>query len=180
MNDDNDDAEFVKRCLRGDPDAFEPLVARYQKVLFNVGLRMVGDYEDARDIAQTSFVKAYEKLRSYDSRYRFFSWIYRIAINECLNLLSRRRPLQALDPGLPSGDSPEGEAAARELRVRIQGALGQLPPEQRLVLVLRHFREMSYGEISEVLLVPEKTVRSRLYTARQRLGEILRPRSTVR
>lgn len=180
MIDGKDDAQLVERCVRGDVDAFEPLVARYQKVLFNVALRMVGDYEDARDIAQTTFVKAYEKLRSYDPRYRFFSWIYRIAINECLNFVSRRRPQQALDPGLVSGDDPEGEAEARELGVRVQDALVKLPPEQRLVLVLRHFRELSYGEMSEVLLVPEKTVRSRLYTARQRLGEILRPRSAVR
>lgn len=180
MIDGKDDAQLVERCVRGDVDAFEPLVERYQKVLFNVALRMVGDREDARDIAQTTFVKAYEKLRSYDPRFRFFSWIYRIAVNECLNFVSRRRPSQALHPGLASGDDPEGEAEARELGVRVQEALVQLPPDQRLVLVLRHFRELSYGEMSEVLLVPEKTVKSRLYTARQRLGEILQPRSALR
>lgn len=186
MIDGADEIELVRRCVAGDADAFEPLVARYERPIFNVALRMVGDHEDARDLTQTTFVNAFEKLRSYDSRHRFFSWIYRIAINECLNFRARRRSGEALDPMLPSpGRDPEHAAAASELEVRIQAALLELPAPQRLVVVLRHFMDLSYGEISAVLLVPEKTVKSRLYSARERLGAILEepaahPRSSVR
>ena len=168
-----DDADLVDRCVRGDVEAFEPLVARYERVLFNLALRMVGDPEDARDLAQTTFLKAYEKLGTYDPQHRFFSWIYRIAVNECLNFVSRRRPQQELDPGLRSADDPEGEAEASELGARIQAGLVQLPTDLRLALVLRHFLELSYAEMSTVLRVPEKTVKSRLHSARVRLGEIL-------
>ena len=174
MVDGGDDHELVDRCLGGDLDAFAPLVARYQKPLFNVALRMVRDREDARDITQTAFVKAYEKLRSFDRRHRFFSWIYRIAVNECLNFVSRRRPEQPLLADVPAADDPQRDAEASELAARVQDALVTLTPDYRLVVILRHFLGLSYVEMSETLLIPEKTVRSRLYTARQRLAEVLR------
>lgn len=174
MVDGGDDQEFVDRCLGGDIEAFEPLVTRYQKPLFNVALRMVKDREDARDITQTAFVKAYEKLRTFDRRHRFFSWIYRIVINECLNFVSRRRPEGPLSPELASADDPERSAQEGELAGRVQEALMALSPDYRLAVILRHFLGLSYGEMSATLLIPEKTVRSRLYTARQRLAEILR------
>ena len=174
MVDGGDDHELVDRCLRGDLEAFAPLVARYQKPLFNVALRMVRDREDARDITQTAFVKAYEKLRSFDRRHRFFSWIYRIAVNECLNFVSRRRPERPLLAAVPAADDPERDAEASELAARVQDALVTLTPDYRLVVILRHFLGLSYVEMSETLLIPEKTVRSRLYTARQRLAEVLR------
>ena len=174
MVDGGDDHELVDRCLRGDLEAFAPLVARYQKPLFNVALRMVRDREDARDITQTAFVKAYEKLRSFDRRHRFFSWIYRIAVNECLNFVSRRRPERPLLADVPASDDPQRDAEASELAARVQDALVTLTPDYRLVVILRHFLGLSYVEMSETLMIPEKTVRSRLYTARQRLAEVLR------
>jgi RNA polymerase sigma-70 factor (ECF subfamily) len=174
MIDGTDEAELVRRCVAGDAEAFEPLLVRYERPIFNVALRMVGDREDARDLTQNTFVKAFEKLRGYDPQQRFFSWIYRIAINECLNFRARRRPGEPLDPMLPSrGRDPEHAAAAGELEVRIQAALFELPAPQRLVVVLRHFMDLTYAEISAVLLVPEKTVKSRLYSARERLSVIL-------
>lgn len=171
--DNGEDAERARRCLQGDHQAFEPWVAEYQKVLFNVALRMVGNYEDARDVTQTTFVKAYEKLDTYDSRHRFFSWIYRIMINEALNLIQRRKTSQPLDPNLVSRENPQEEAQFRELSERVQAALMKLPPDYREVLVLRHFAELSYTEMSSLLRIPEKTVKSRLYTARQRMAEML-------
>jgi len=174
MIDGADEIELVRRCVAGDADAFEPLVLQYQRPIFNVALRMVGNHEDARDLAQNTFLKAFEKLRGYDPRQRFFSWIYRIAINECLNFRARRRPGEALDPMLRAhGRDPEHAALAGELETMVQAALLELPPPQRLVVVLRHFMDLSYGEMSAVLLVPEKTVKSRLYSARERLGAIL-------
>jgi RNA polymerase sigma-70 factor (ECF subfamily) len=174
MVDGGDDHELVDRCLHGDVEAFAPLVARYQRPLFNLALRMVKDREDARDIAQTAFVKAYEKLGTFDPRHRFFSWIYRIAVNECLSFVTRRRREGPLPAELRSADDPERSAEAGELALRIQEALMELSPDYRLVVILRHFLGLSYGEMSAVLLIPEKTVRSRLHTARQRLADTLR------
>jgi len=90
MSDDEEQAAVV-RCLQGEARAFESIVDAYQRVLFNVALRMVNDRDDAQDVVQAAFVKAYEKLRTYDQRRKFFSWIYRITVNECLNHLARRR-----------------------------------------------------------------------------------------
>ncbi len=177
--DSGDDAELVARCLRGDVEAFEPLVARYQRVLFSVALRFLGDREDARDVTQSAFVKAYEKLSTYDSSHRFFSWIYRIVVNESLNLRQRRPAQQRLDESLASPESPYAEAEAHETSARIQAGLLQLTAEYREVVVLRHFAELSYTDIGEALGLPEKTVKSRLYSARQRLGQILQAGSAA-
>ena len=171
--DSSDDVEIVARCLRGEVEAFAPLVARYQKVLFNLAWRMLGDREDARDVTQTAFVKAYEKLATYDPAHRFFSWIYRIVLNECLNLRQRRPLHERLDETMAASDSPYREALSHETSERVQAGLLRLPAELREVLVLRHFLELSYGDIGAALLLPEKTVKSRLYSARQRLGQIL-------
>jgi RNA polymerase sigma-70 factor (ECF subfamily) len=95
MWDSTDDVECVARCLRGESAAFEPLVARYQRVLFAVALRLTGDYEDARDATQNAFVRAYERLDTYDPSRRFFSWLYRIAINESLNLRRTQKAARA-------------------------------------------------------------------------------------
>jgi RNA polymerase sigma-70 factor (ECF subfamily) len=170
---DGDDVQLVRRCLRGDTEAYEVLVRRYERVVFNVAYRMVGRYEDARDVAQTAFAKAYEKLGTYDPQYRFFSWLYRIAMNESLNLLQRRRSYQPLDATLADSTSPQEEVVARERSQLVQRALMSLSPDYREVIVLRHYLELSYREISAQLELPEKTVKSRLYTARQRLGELL-------
>jgi RNA polymerase sigma-70 factor, ECF subfamily len=169
-----DDGAAVKRCLDGEPAAFEVLVGRYQPIMFNVALRMLGNYEDARDAAQNTFVKAFEKLGTYDPERRFFSWIYRILMNECLNL--RRRP--ATEPLVDtetvvsdSSDADTVEAAERKRDVR--QAILSLSPAYREVIVLRHFAALSYEQMSEAIGVPTKTVKSRLHTARQQLaGEL--------
>src|SRR4029079_12586109 len=91
MTEPEDDGVCVARCLRGEPAAFEPIVRRYQRVLFSVAHRMLGNYEDALDATQNAFVRAYDGLDSYDPSRRFFSWIYRITVNECLNFRRARR-----------------------------------------------------------------------------------------
>jgi RNA polymerase sigma-70 factor (ECF subfamily) len=157
--------------LSGEPGAFEILVARYQQVMFNVALRTLCDYEDAKDAAQNTFVKAYEKLGTYDPERRFFSWIYRILINECLNL--RRRPasqlLGASDDAI--ADSSDADAVEMAERKRdVKQAILSLSPAYREVIVLRHFALLSYEEMSEAIGVPTKTVKSRLHSARQQLA----------
>lgn len=177
MVDGDPDEALVARCLRGEVEAFEPLVARYQRVLYNAAYRLLGDREDARDVAQGALVKAYEKLSSFDPRYRFFSWIYRIVVNEALNTRSRRRPAAPLVGDLPGGAGVEDALASRERKDFVQAALLRLSAEDREVIVLRHFAELSYAEIGETLGVTEKIVKSRLHEARQRLGRMLESES---
>jgi RNA polymerase sigma-70 factor (ECF subfamily) len=169
----DDDRVIVERCLGGDTAAFRTLVERYQRVLFTVAVRMLGDADQATDAAQDAFVSAYRKLQTYDQGHKFFSWLYRILVNECLNVRRTRRLLEPLDAGLTSGDNPHRTAEQAELRVSVRSALGRLTPAYREVVVLRHYAGMSYVEMAEALGVPEKTVKSRLYSARQRLGEDL-------
>ena len=164
---------LLDRCLQGDGGAFGDLIDRYQRVLFNVSLRMVGNREDALDITQTVFLKAYQNLGTFDRRHKFFSWIYRIMINETLNHLSRCRRTEPLDETFESGQlRPDEEWSQNRMRERIQTALLKLSKDYRQVIVLRHFAQLSYQEMSGVLEVPEKTVKSRLHTARQLLGGI--------
>jgi RNA polymerase sigma-70 factor, ECF subfamily len=171
MND-TDDAAAVARCLAGQPDAYEAIVRRHQRGLFNVALRMLGNYEDAKDVTQDTFLKAYEHLDSFDPDQRFFGWIYRILKNECLNVLRARRPSQLVSLDLPAGDAAD-PVEDGERQQAVQAALLTLPVDYREVVLLRHFTDLSYDEIAAALGIPAKTVKSRLYTARQQLGERL-------
>ena len=175
MSEPDEDVVCVARCLRGDSSAFEALVRRYQRVLFSVAHRMLGNYEDALDATQNAFVRAYEGLDTYDPNRRFFSWIYRIAVNECLNARRARRPGEPLPGQMEAAAAdPLETVQAIERSELIDAALVSLSEEHRLVVVLRYFAELSYTEISEAIGVPEKTVKSRLFEARQRLGALLR------
>jgi RNA polymerase sigma-70 factor, ECF subfamily len=170
---DHEDEQAIARCLRGDTTAFAGLVERYERVLFSVALRMLGDAEDARDATQDAFVKVFQRLGDYRPEHRFFSWIYRILTNECLNTLRARRPRE---PDIPDMAVTSGALEALELEERrraVQAAISALPAEYRDVLILRHFAELSYEEVADTLAIPVKTVKSRLYTARQQLGQRL-------
>lgn len=173
LTSDTDDLALVRQSQAGQTEAFEILVTRYQKVMYTVALRMLGNPEDARDATQDAFVKAYHGLATFDANYRFFSWMYRILVNECLNARRNRRPEEALDADTEGTGTPFDTTLESERREQIQLALLRLSPEYRAVIVLRHFAGQSYGEIAEELSIPEKTVKSRLYSARQQLGELL-------
>jgi len=173
MSEPEDEVACVARCLRGDASAFEPLVTRYERVLFTVALRLLGNAEDARDATQNAFVRAYQRLDTFDPSRRFFSWIYRIAVNESLNLRRTQRPHEPLPATLESSGSVVDGVEARELSERVQAALMTLSHEQREVVVMRHFADLSYEEIADTLDIPEKTVKSRLFSARQRLAPLL-------
>ncbi|MBP7147579.1 MAG: sigma-70 family RNA polymerase sigma factor [Acidobacteria bacterium] len=165
-----DDAALVRACLAGDTRAFDELVCEHGKAIYNLAYRVLGDAEEARDVAQTTFLKAWENLERFDERHKFFSWIYRIAMNEALNVAggSRRRAPLAGDPPAP-GRSAEELAASSETSRQVQAALLGLEPDHRLLIVLRHFSHLGYHEIARIVGVPEKTVKSRLFTARQLL-----------
>jgi len=168
-----EDIECVARCLHGDAAAFEAVVHRYQRVLFTVALRLTGDREDARDATQNAFIRAFEKLDTFDPSRRFFSWLYRIAVNESLNLRRSRRAHDPLEAAHASEVRQADPVEGSEREARVHQALLRLPSEQRAVVVLRHFAELSYEEIGEALQVPVKTVKSRLFMARQRLAPLL-------
>jgi RNA polymerase sigma-70 factor (ECF subfamily) len=169
---DADDAALVRRSLSGDAAAFETLVTRHQRPLYTVACRMLGNRDDAADALQGALIKAYEHLDSFDPKHRFFSWIYRIVVNECLNMLRARRPEDVLTPALAAVGTPFDTAAASQKATQVQQALMHLTTDARTVIVLRHFGDLSY-EIAETLGVPAKTVKSRLHSARQKLGEQL-------
>ena len=171
---------LVAACLRGDLDAFDELVERYQGPLFNAALRITGSVDDAMDATQNAFVRAFEKLDTFNPRYRFFSWIYRIVINQSINLVDRRRgeALQDLEPQHPGAD-PEDDYRDREVARALERGLMELNAEHRAVIVLKHIEGLSYQNIAEVLQIPEKTVKSRLFSARQRLRLILRERGVT-
>jgi RNA polymerase sigma-70 factor, ECF subfamily len=175
---DNDvDQALVERFRKGDREAFTELVVRYQRPIYNAAFWILRSADDARDIAQAVFLKVAEHLDEYDSQRRFFSWIYRIAVNESLNLLRRNGHEEALDEDidLPESDSanPETRARAAERTRDIERALLSMSPADRTVLVLRHFSECSYQEIAQILDIDEKTVKSRLFEARNRLRNLL-------
>ena len=166
---DEQDRALVRRYLDGERDAACGLVDRYQRTVFNLALRMLGNVQDAEDVTQTVFGNAFVSIRSYDPKYRFFSWIYRMTVNESLNQLKRRKPMVTLDErsdipvrGIATDDMVEADDLVRM-------ALMGLDPDDRAVVVLQHFRSLSYMEIAEVLEIPVITVKSRLFTARERL-----------
>ena len=170
---DASDLELVSRCLKGETAAFGPIVERYQRVLYTVAQRMLGDADEADDAAQCAFVKAYQHLETFDRQRRFFSWLYRILLNECLNRQRDRRAHEPISPELTEGPTPVERLERIERRARVQAAILALPLEYREVIVLRHFAELSYDEIGEALGLPVARVKSRLYSARQRLGQML-------
>jgi RNA polymerase sigma-70 factor (ECF subfamily) len=170
----DDDRTVVRRCRDGDRTAFEQLVVRYQRPVFNAALRLLHNPEDARDVAQTTFLKAFEHLEDYNPTFKFYSWIYRIAVNEALDALASRKSFEAIsEEQADEAAGPEQQVDGEQVSQAIGTALMGIKPEFRAVIVLRHFMHLSYQDMSDVLLLPEKTVKSRLYSARQLLRDQL-------
>jgi RNA polymerase sigma-70 factor (ECF subfamily) len=164
----------VERCLRGDTDAFAEILDRYEKPVYNAIIRLGAGREEARDVSQQVFLKVYERLETYDPARKFFSWLYRVAINETINAMKSHRVWEPLSEGIKDQHpTPEEELAANEEERSMQKALLALDPKYRLALIARHFLHLSYDEAAQVLSVPVKTVKSRLFTARQLLREII-------
>ena len=190
----DDDRGLVERVQAGDVAAFEVLVRRYERWVFTLAFRMVGDRQEAEDLAQDVFLKAYRGLRGFRGASRFSTWLYAIASHHCLNYLASsaaRLRREAWDPDpvgdrggdVPSvldrlpdgGPGPDVIAENRDLRQTIQNELARLLEGHRLVLVLRDVQGMSYDEIAETLGIELGTVRSRLHRARTDLKARLRP-----
>lgn len=177
MSEDDRDRLCVERCLSGDIDAFEEILDRYEKPVYNLVVRLGADREEARDICQQVFVNVYQHLAAYDPGRRFFSWLYRAAVNETINHMRSRRTFEPVTEAVENArPNPEQAMEAAEQGREIERALRAIDVKYRLALIVRHFLQLSYEEAAYVLSVPEKTVKSRLFTARQLLREALEER----
>lgn len=167
------DRELVAKTLNGDNSAFDQLVLRYQLAMYRTALNIVQDAEIAKDITQIGFVKSWEKLHTYDINYRFYSWLYRIIINESLNHNRGSKKMELISSHPKQSETPHSRLEEKEDRRKLHDSIELLTNDQKIVIHLRHFEELSYREIADILEIDEKTVKSRLYGARMKLREIL-------
>jgi RNA polymerase sigma-70 factor (ECF subfamily) len=174
---------------RGDRAAFGRLVSMHQKRAYAAAYAIVGNSQDALELAQEGFARAFKAMARFDTTQPFYPWLYRIVKNACLNHLKkkRRHGEVSLDSLVESGFSPVAEvatpwqvAARCEARSEIWRAIEQLPAMHREILVLRHFEDLSYKEIAECLEIAPGTVMSRLHAARKKLREVLEASSNIR
>lgn len=183
---DNEENLWVERARRGDAAAFESLVRKHERYVYNLALRVVCNPQDAQDIAQQAFVRAWRGLPQFRGEARFSTWLYRIVTNLCCNRLPRiRRELAALDPDEEALDlpderqGPEGAALAEGTRRAVRAAFAALPESYRLLVTLRHLQEMSYEEIAQVTGMPLGTVKTGIFRARRLLREALEKEEVV-
>lgn len=182
----DEERRIIGQVLSGDVNAFERLVEDQSKVVYNLCLRMVGNEQDALDLSQDAFVKAYTNLPAFRMDSKFSSWLYKLTTNLCLDFLRRQKRQKTVpltyetDDGeeepLPIPDdrfSPETEAERRELQTAVRAGLSQLPDGQRQILVLRELGQLSYEEIGRQLDLEPGTVKSRIFRARKKLCDIL-------
>lgn len=175
----DDDRPLVRRAQERDLQAYGELVQRHEAAVFRVCWRLLGDRAAAEDAAQESFIRAYDRLDTFDLSRPFGPWIRKVATNWCLNRLAATRPTVALDdeddrgPVGPAGERPENVQQGREREQTIRAALSVLPDRHRAVVELRHFQDLSYSEISAALKLPVSDVKSYLFRARRLLAERL-------
>jgi RNA polymerase sigma-70 factor (ECF subfamily) len=178
------DAQLVRRVQEGDKGAFDLLVLKYQHKIVNLVLRYVRDPDQAMDIAQEAFLKAYRALPRFRGDSAFYTWLYRIAVNTAKNYLAaqRRRPMDVeldlqdpeqydLHAKLKETDTPEGVTLSQELNETVQRAIEALPEDLRTAIILRELEGMSYEEIATTMECPVGTVRSRIFRARDAIGK---------
>jgi RNA polymerase sigma-70 factor (ECF subfamily) len=169
------DRDLILRARRGESDAFGELVTRYQTGVFNVCYRMLHERGEAEDMAQETFMRAYDRLNTFDLEREFGPWIRRIAANLCLNFLESRKAVLPLDEERDRDQTqrPEKQVEVKERSEQVRSALASLPANYRVVVELRHYQELSYEEIANELNIPLSDVKSHLFRARKLLAEQL-------
>jgi RNA polymerase sigma-70 factor, ECF subfamily len=181
------DRELLEAVLEGDNTAYRGLVEKYQTRVYSMVYGMVRNREDARDITQEAFVKAYHSLKGFRLESSFYTWLYRIAMNLSIDLTRKRkrREVSGFDENIASkdadgvidvahhGDSPSKALERKQLLGRIMASMQKLSDDQRQVILLREVEGLSYKEISDVMEIPEGTVMSRLFYARKKLQSLL-------
>jgi len=187
----DEDREFVASCQAGEVDAFEVLVRRHQKRMLNIAYRIIGNYEEACESVQDAFISAYKNIKGFKGEAKFSTWLYAIAINHSKNRLKRlrtRRYREAYSTNNPiptpdgeiQGDPPSNEPTAldrleaRDVQQKVQGCINALNAEFREIIILRDIQGFSYDEISAMLKVPEGTVKSKLFRAREGVKDCLK------
>jgi RNA polymerase sigma-70 factor (ECF subfamily) len=184
MPNESSDKELVKRVQKGDKGAFDLLVLKYEQKIVNLVMRYVRDPEEALDISQEAFIKAYRALPRFRGDSAFYTWLYRIAVNTAKNFLAaqRRRPMDveldlqdpeqySLHAKLKEMDTPEGVTLSHELQETLERAIAALPDDLRTAVILRELDGMSYEEIAQTMDCPVGTVRSRIFRARDAIGK---------
>jgi RNA polymerase sigma-70 factor, ECF subfamily len=182
--------ELVKRCQRGETVAFDELVSRYRSRVFGMIYNMVHNEQDAWDLAQDSFVKAWKSIGHFRGKSSFYTWVYRIVMNVTIDWLRKKQvkgagtefddavQLKEIDPAsktVPRAEAlPHQHMERQEIRARIDQAIGQLSPEHRAVILMKEMEDMQYHEIAETLGCSIGTVMSRLFYARKKLQNLLR------
>jgi RNA polymerase sigma factor (sigma-70 family) len=189
MFDRRSDLKIIRRCKRGEEEAFQEILARYRTPIYNLCWRMTRNDEDARDLGQEVFIKVFRLLDRFDEEYAFHSWLFRIATNHCIDHLRRQR-LRFLsferDGGgvdeeavmqVPSDDpGPDELLQRREAVARLEEIIAELPPHYRVITLLRHDQQLSYEEIAESLQLPLGTVKARIHRARNMIQQLLAAR----
>lgn len=168
-----EDRDLIAKARRGDVEAFNLLVSRWEKRVFNYLLRLLSNREDALDVSQDVFLKAYQNLPKLGDTDRFAGWLFRIAHNEAFSLLRRKRPESELPPerAVDTG----GRLLPLELSLAVESALKRLNEDQRETVLLKVYQGFKFEEIAEILECPVSTVKSRLYTALELLKTALAP-----
>lgn len=173
-----DDVQLVKASQRGNQDAFALLVQRHQRRVFNMSLGMLQDYEDANEITQETFLAAWQGLRSFRGDACFTTWLYRITYHCCLHHLERHKRERSLQAAIQEEQileeistqkQAEDLIELRDQQAIVREQMGKLPPRYRIVLILRHFHEMTYEEMATILSMPVGTIKTHLFRARNLL-----------
>jgi RNA polymerase sigma-70 factor, ECF subfamily len=175
-SDSTSDADYVRRLQRGETEAFEMLVRRHEKTIFNLVYRMLGDYDEAAEVSQEVFLSAYRAIGQFRGDANFSTWLYRIALNHTSTrrktLIRRQQRNVAIEDTEPVRDLQPGPAETmekKEIRERVQRALNSLEPDDATVILLRDLQDIPYEEVARLLEIPVGTVKSRLHRARQAL-----------
>jgi len=161
-----EDADLIRNARRGEVEAYNLLISRWEKRVYNYLLRIVGEREEALDLSQDVFLKAYQNLRKLEDPARFGPWLFRIAHNEAFSAFRKRRPEVETPPDLAADEVAADQAAFPiELSIAVATALSRLNQEQREAVILKIYQGFKFEEIAEILACPVSTVKSRLYTA---------------
>ena len=169
-----DEREALQACRRGEREAFDLLVERYQRDVYRLCYRYLGNHEDANDMAQEAFLKAYRGLHSFRGDSAFSTWLYRIAVNACLNFRAARKPAEELPEGLPDRRAPASERLVlEEKQQRVRAAVGRLPEKQRATLILKIYHDLTHEEVAKILGSTVGTVKANLFHALGNLRKLV-------
>lgn len=178
------EAAAVARAKEGDQEAFRTLVERHSRSLFSLAYRLMGNEQDAEDVVQETFLRAYKQIQRYDGRASFYTWIYRIAANYALDLLRARKTMgrkndEEADPVLANVAAPDLGADravyASQVQTKIESAMAELTPQERTAFVMRHFEGQSIDDIGNVLGIGESATKNSIFRAVQKLRRALEP-----